>query len=818
MLTSPRRLLSAALALALGVGFVAAALMLATSLDATLRTAAGGAIRDAKVVLTENGDVPDPLALTDEYVTRLGDVPGVERVRTVVTTQAMSPAGTHLSMFVLQTVPELTERTTLVTGRLPEAPGEVLVNQVAAQMRGWAPGDTVHLEVDDTREFTLVGVVDAGTDTTTNLEAPHVFLQMPDIHELSGRTSYTDLYVHGTGSEQELTDAIRALPETAATHARVLTAAEASDLRITQFTRGSEQLTVLLLSFGAVAVVVAGLVVANTFAILVAQRTRQLALLRTVGATRGQVFRTVLVEAGLLGLASSLVGLALGAGAVAAIAPLSRGSGVLQIEGLAIAPRDVLVPLAVGILLALGAAIVPARQATRIAPLAALRPQAATAVDPRVRQGHPLLAAAITVVGFVLLAVGAVVLPAQGVSPGLSVLVGIAGGLLSVVGVLALGRRLVPAVARLFAPGMGHLGGAPAELAAENAVRNPGRAAATTGALLVGVILVTMMTVGAATGQASIQRELDGQFPMDAQVISSGPITDAQVERARSLPEVAAATVLREGGVETADDERWLHLLGFDGDAAATFRDPDLLVGLADDTLLAGPETELADGSTVTLAGEHEVALRVVVRPGLGRTSGVTASTMLALQPDAPRSLGLRLADDADPVGAVETISAALGGDGPTVQVMSLADQRAQMQEIINTVLLVVLGLLAVAVVIAVVGIGNTLGLSVHERRQESGLLRAMGLTRDQLRASLGWEAVLLAAVAVVLGLVLGAVYGVAGVATLIASDATVVPALPWARLALIAAVALLAGWLASVLPSVRASRVPPAAALALGE
>ena len=133
MLTSPRRLLSAALALALGVGFVAAALMLATSLDATLRTAAGGAIRDAKVVLTENGDVPDPLALTDEYVTRLGDVPGVERVRTVVTTQAMSPAGTHLSMFVLQTVPELTERTTLVTGRLPEEPGEVLVNQVAAQ-------------------------------------------------------------------------------------------------------------------------------------------------------------------------------------------------------------------------------------------------------------------------------------------------------------------------------------------------------------------------------------------------------------------------------------------------------------------------------------------------------------------------------------------------------------------------------------------------------------------------------------------------------------------------------------------------------------
>lgn len=818
MLTSPRRLLSAALAIVLGVGFVAASLMLATSMDATLRAAAGGAIRDAKVVLTQNQESPEAPQLTQQYVDALAALPGVERVRPVVNTYAMSIGAGNMQMVQMQTVPELTDRTTLVTGRLPEAKGEVLVNLPAADVRGWGPGDTVTLEGQTAHEFTVVGVIDAASDTTTDPSFPHVFATMTDIGGLSERTTYTDVYVHSSLPERALADAIIALPATRGTGAAVLTAGEASDLRVRQFTRGSEQLTAMLLAFGAIAVIVAGLVVANTFAILVAQRTRQLALLRTVGATQGQVFRTVLLEAAVLGLVASLVGTALGAAAVAAIAPFARSTTMMRIEQLAVTPRDIIVPVVVGTLLALGAALVPAQQATRVPPLAAMRPQVATAVDPRVREGRPVAALVMVVCGFALLAVGAVALTLMQVSAGLSVLVGIAGGLLSVTGVLALGRRIVPAVARLVGAGLRRVGGVPAELAAENAVRNPGRAAATAGALLVGVTLVTMMTVGAATGQASIQRDLDRHYPVDVQASSTERLTDAQVDRVRSLPEVAAATVLWEGGAETSDGSRWVPLLGLEPDAAGTLRDPSLATGLADGVLLAGPKLKLADGATVTLNGARPATLTVKVVPALGERGAVTASTLLALQPGAHGALGIRLVDGVDPVRAVNTVAESLGEVGPMVNVVSAAEQRALMQQVIDTVLLVVLGLLGVAVVIAIVGIGNTLGLSVHERRQESGLLRAMGLTRAQLRASLGWEAVLLAAVAVVLGLVLGVVYGFAGVSSLILADAGIVPDVPWLRLALIAAIALLAGWLASVLPSIRAAKVPPAAALALGE
>lgn len=818
MLTSPRRLLSAALALALGVGFVAAALMLATSLDTSLRAAAGGATRDAKVVLTQDPDSAAPPTLPESYVATLRALPGVDRVRPVVSTYAGSVDDNSAQTFLVQTPPELSDRTQLLEGRLPGSDREAAVNRVAAELRGWRPGDTATFEVEDRQEYTIVGIVDAGADTTAYREMPHVFLTMEGIQRLSGRTSYTDLYVHGTLPEAELRNAVLAVPETAGTGAAVLTASEASDQRVREFTRGSEQLAAMLLAFGAVAVIVAGLVVANTFAILVAQRTRQLALLRTVGATQGQVFRTVLAEAAVLGLVSALVGLGLGAAAVAGIAPLSQGNPVLAIDGLAIAPRDIVLPLVVGVALAVGAALIPARQATRVPPLAAMRPQVATAVDPRVRQGRPVVALVVTLSGFVILVAGAVALPLANVAASLSVLVGIAGGLLSVAGVLALGRRIVPVLARLLGAGLRRAGGLPAELAADNAVRNPGRAAATTGALLVGVTLVTMMTVGAATGQASIEADLARHYPMDVEVTSWELLSDAQVELAATLPDVAASTVLLSSSA-TTEDGQWVPLRGMEPDSAGVLRAPIDLGQLTDGVLLVGPEMKLPDGVPITLTGaERQVTLTVAVNPRADGLNAVTPATMAQLDPHPMRSLGVRLVDGVDPVGAVARVGAALGEVGPGVDVNSVAERRVQVQQMIDTVLLVVLGLLAVAVVIAVVGIGNTLALSVHERRQESGLLRAMGLTRGQLRASLGWEAVLLAAVAVVLGLVLGIVYGFAGVSALVSADAELLLRVPWERLALIVVVALLAGWLASVLPSIRAAKVPPAAALALGE
>ncbi len=812
VLSSPRRLLSAGLAIVLGVAFVAATLVLTSTLDATVRATAAGSLRDAKAVVTRvDTDVPAPL--TDETIAAIRSLPGVDHVRATVDVGVPQMTGGSFSYFALMTPPEPGELTRVTDGRLPIAPGEVAVNEVAADLRDWQVGDTVALGEDPVLEFTLTGIVDAGADSTSHPTIPHAFALAPDIERLTGLVGYTTLFVNGPGSQDDLAATLASAPALA--NSAIHTADEAAQAMIEGYTRGSEQLTTMLLAFGAVAVVVAGLVVTNTFAILVAQRTRQLALLRTVGATRGLVFRTVLLEAALLGLVASVVGLGVGILGVLALRPV-LASAQLDASVLTVTARDVVVPLLVGVVLAVAAAIHPARQATRVAPLAALRPQApATEVVPR----PSLLGIALAVIGFALLGVGALVIPRWGLSAGLGVSVGILGGLLSVAGVLVLGRTWAPALARLLGRPLRAVGGVPAEVAAENAVRNPGRAAATAGALLVGVALVSMMTVGASVGQATIQADLDGEYPVDALIVGS-PLSDAQVSAVAEQPDVAASTVVRTAMLTLADGQA-ITVTAFEPDAGATLRAEGYLTGLADGVLLVGRQTDLVDGQRVSLR-EHDQAtpIEVTVRlnPTVERYYALTANTLASAVSEPELNVGVRLAEGADPVVAADRLGQALGAVGDPVFVNSAAVQRAEMQSLIDTVLLVVLGLLGVAVVIALVGIGNTLGLSVHERRQESGLLRALGLTRGQLRAALGWEALLLAGAATVLGLVLGAVYGLAGVAALIASETSIVIDLPWARLALIAAVALASGWVASVLPSLRAAKVPPAAALALGE
>ena len=260
-----------------------------------------------------------------------------------------------------------------------------------------------------------------------------------------------------------------------------------------------------------------------------------------------------------------------------------------------------------------------------------------------------------------------------------------------------------------------------------------------------------------------------------------------------------------------------LAVLGMEPDAAATLRVPDLIDGLDDSRVLLDGSYGFADGDSVRLiVGDRALDLTVRVTPG-AMAAVVTAPTAHALDPDARRSLGVRLVDGVDPVAAPEQVADAASAGG-AVDVVSSSAGRAEISSMVDGILAVVLALLGVAVAIALVGIGNTLGLSVLERRQESGLLRAMGLTRRQLRASIGWEAVVLALVAVVTGIALGTVYGYAGVMVLLGQDAGLVWVWPGLRLAAVAGVALLAGWAASIVPSQRASRVPPAAALALGE
>jgi putative ABC transport system permease protein len=400
------------------------------------------------------------------------------------------------------------------------------------------------------------------------------------------------------------------------------------------------------------------------------------------------------------------------------------------------------------------------------------------------------------------------------------VLVALPGGVLSFLGVVLLAQRAVPPVVAAVGRLLGRVGGVPGRLAAGNATRNPRRTAATATALLIGVTLTTAMVVGAASTRATAQAGLAAAYPTDVIVDASGePMPAAVQQQLAAVDGVVAATGLT-GASLTGPDGQDTWVSGVDPAAAlpvlrstTDLKLPEqgqiVLPFWAEDSWHAKP------GSSVTLtAGDRSRTLSVVA----GKTEYplLTAVDLQGLSPGAAvDTMWLRLADDADQTAAIDEITDLAGSAVPTAVVTGLASERAAIDSVLDVLLLVVTGLLGVAVVIALIGVGNTLALSVVERRQESGLLRALGLTRGQLRGLLAWEAVLVAGVAALLGVLLGGIYGLVGAASVLGDLGEIVLSVPWLQVGAIVAVATVAGLLASVLPARRAARTPPVAAIA---
>jgi putative ABC transport system permease protein len=511
------------------------------------------------------------------------------------------------------------------------------------------------------------------------------------------------------------------------------------------------------------------------------------------------------------------------------------------------------------------ASLAPARAATRVAPLAALRPADAPAVTHRGSRPRLVLAVVLTVVGAALLLLGAVL--GRAVDPVAALGVGVLGGALSFVGILVGTVFWVPRVVglcgRLLAPA-----GTSARLAAANSVRNPRRTAATSTALLIGVTLVAMMSTGAASARVTLGGELDEQFPVDVQIgadpgsggagsASGQPVTPALVrtvedvagvERVVTVPTVSVTVTVGTGaaaggaaggaaegaaGAEAGSDPvtgsatAWVLEPSV---ATGLVRSPSVVDGLADATAVVGDSLAealgLADGDTLTLAATSadgtpvgEPVARTVVVTDFPGGIVVTPATLAGMAPDGAAGVTaeeawVRLTPGADPTATVPAIQDALS-ETP-VQVAGAAVERAMFESIIDTLLAVVVGLLAVAVVIALIGVANTLSLSVIERRRESATLRVIGLSRRRLRATLAIEGVLIAGVGGALGVGLGVLYGWAGAATVLGVVGDVRLDVPWTDLAIVLAVSLAAGLLASVLPGRSAARTSPVAALAV--
>jgi putative ABC transport system permease protein len=804
------RLVASTLAIVIAVGFVVATLVLNETSRATVLAAVGAPYVGTDAVVTS----ADGTGLDDE-VERLAALPVVGAVDAPWETgvQALLPGRDgqqYLSAESTADDPGLRWQR-MLAGELPGAPGEVAVSE----RTGAAVGDTFDVTsftadgAERTTAVTVTGVVDLGGDPTSGLfgrmwATPD---QLRDWNPLEP-TELRLLAAQGvpTGElVQRLGDALADRDVT------VLTGEERAEEAAATLTGDTMALTAVLLVFATVAVLVAGLVIANTFAVLLAQRTRELALLRCVGATAGQVRRSVLGEAALTGLAASVLGVLAGIGLAAGVSAIADAAdSPVPLSGLSVPVTAVVAGLAVGTLTTLLAALAPARGATRVAPLAALRP--ADPVPLRSRGGVLRL-----VLGLLLVVPGVLLM---GVGVALSdVLVALPGGALSFLGVVLLAQRLVPPVVAAVGRLAGRLGGVPGRLASGNATRNPRRTAATATALLVGVTLTTAMVVGAASTRATAQAGLAAQYPTDVIVQGGEPVPSSLPRQLAAVDGVVAASSLT-GATLIGPDGQETGVAGLDAATAAPVMRStgDVPIPEAGEVVLpwwAQSSWGVADGDEVTFGSGDRTATPTALFGDVERPT-FPAAELTRLAPEAAvDTVWLRLADDADQADVIDDVTDVAGAAMPFAFVTGLASERAAIDSVLDVLLLVVTGLLGVAVVIALIGVGNTLALSVVERRQENGLLRALGLTRGQLRGLLAWEATLVAGVAAVLGVVLGSAYGLIGVASVLGSYGELVLSMPWLQVAAIVAVATVAGLLASVLPARRAARTSPVAAIA---
>ncbi|NAZ86115.1 FtsX-like permease family protein [Kineococcus indalonis] len=817
------RVLASCLAVVIAVAFVVATLVLNSSASASLLQAVGAPFTASAAVVTAD-EGADPAAAGPALgaaAERVRALPGVAQVAADrgAGVQVRLPGRSGSSYAQADAVtaegPLRWERTS--SGRLPRAPGEVAVSD----RLGAAVGDELELSVpqeDDApgpvARVRVVGVVDLRGDPTAGLQ---------------GRLFATDADVRGWGAPEPSRLRVAAAPGADGAQLAggvagavegalvVRTGEEAAQDVASAFTGDAAALTSVLLVFGAVAVLVAGLVIANTFAVLLAQRTRELALLRCVGATRAQTARSVLLEAAVVGLLASLAGAAAGVGLAAVVARVAADAdSPVPLGTLDVPAHALVVGVVLGTVVTVLAALAPARAATRVAPLAALRPLVPAPV--RSRSGLVRLVA-----GAVLTVPSAAVL-AWSSSRG-ALVPAVLAGALSFVGVVLLAQRVVPAVVGL-AGRLVRGGGVPARLAAGNAVRNPRRTAATATALLIGVTLTTAMVVGASSTRATAEDLLEAGYPTDVVVSTwEGTVDAGLLQRLGEVPGVAGVVPTLEGEVSVGAGGTTT-VTGVDPAAAAAVVRSQQRAPLPGPGELVVPgyaaqPLGLSTGDVLPAAaqGGSPVPLRVVVAPDSQQGALAAVEDLLRADPGAVvRGAWVRLDDGLGAegqAGAVDAITEVVAASLPSSDVSGVVAVRAAFDQVLTTMLLVVTGLLGVAVVIALLGVGNTLALSVVERRQESGLLRALGLTRGQLRALLAWEALLVAGVAGVLGVALGTAYGLAGTASVLAQQGPVVLDVPWARITGIVVVAALAGVLASVLPARRAARTSPVAAIA---
>jgi len=703
-------------------------------------------------------------------------------------------------------------------GQPPRGPGEVVIDKHSADAGGFTVGEKVRvLTKQGSASYTINGIVTFGS--ADNLLGATIAAFDPataaTLLGQPGKTSAIDVEAAPGVSADTLVTRIRDAIHTPGIE--VVSGASVTAEGEQTIHQDLSFVGDFLLAFGFIALFVGAFVIFNTFAIVVAQRQRELALLRAVGASRRQVLATVIGESAIIGLIASAVGVIAGIGLAAVLKAGLAALGIdLPASGLVISPRTVLFGLLAGTLVTVVSAIVPARRAATIAPVAALQDAAAEPRQPSLRRSARRLI--VGALGIVVLATGLF-----GHTSNKLPLVGI-GAAAVFIGVAVLSPFAVRPVCRLLGAPLARVSTA-GTLGERSAMRNPSRTSATAAALMVGVALVSMTTIMASSMKASVNSTLNSALRADfvvgsgAQPGGSSGLSPNLERSLAALPQVSDVAGIRSGIVKVFG--KVTPVVAANPAKAASLFDVGVTqgglaamtpTGIAVSTQVASSQ-HLHLGSTVAVTypttGTKHYTVQVIY--SVRDIAGDYVLPLAAAQANFPSSLDIAIFVKLAPGVTANAARPAINRTLAAYPNATLQDQdqyKASQSSQVNTLLDLVYALLALSVFIALIGIANTLALSIYERTRELGLLRAVGMTRRQLRSAVRAEALVISSFGALEGLVLGALFGWAIVDSMRSSGVTTQLAFPVVPLLAVAVLAALAGLLAAIAPSGRAAKL----------
>jgi len=832
LLAHKLRLFTTGLAVMLGVAFMAGTLVLTDTLTRTFDDLFADAFSGTDAMVRAEASFEDPngfgnlrgridesllddVAAVDGVALAFGDVWGFAQVVGRDGEPIGNPGAGAPTLAANWPEGEL-NTWTLVAGGPPRGDRDVVLDKGVADDAGYGVGDRATVLVGGAPlEVTVTGIVRmAGADSPGGATFTMFTTEAAQSHVGEAGKFDSISVVAGDGvSEEELVARIDGeLPA----GVEVVSGATVTEENQDAMRQGLSFFSTFMLVFAVVALLVGGFIIFNTFFITVAQRTRENALLRAIGATRRQVLAAVLIEALGIGLIASALGLLAGIPLAIGLRALLAGFGLdIPTGGVVLAGGSALVAFSSGVVVTMLSAVSPSRKAAKVPPIAAMRD---VAVGSTGYGSHQRV-----LVGSGVLAVGAATL-LYGLfgDPGSALAIVGLGALLVFFGVSVLGRTVALPLSRLIGLPLARLRGISGRLARENAMRNPKRTAATASALMIGVGLVTFITIFAASTKASFGETLDKAFTGDLIATSGqaglGGVSPEFTEQVAALPEIDAAGGVRAGLAEVDGDSD--QILGVSPEAFGIY-DVDPVAGSPDDldaTSIAviddvADDKGLEIGDTVpvefTATGTREMTVRLILErnPGVENEWVVSTEAFDANYPDqADVQVLIRKADGVTAAEALAAVETAAEGY-PGVDVLDQSEFKEEQMVFVDRMLGLVYAMLALAILIALLGIGNTLALSIVERTRELGVLRAVGMTRAQLRSAIRWESVIIAVQGAVLGLAIGVFFGWALV-TAMAGEGLTVFAVPLGSLAVLVVLAALAGVVAAALPARRAARL----------